>query len=76
MGKEHGTFIDTSDTPMEEPTPQEIEEFRKKVLFSIERDNETGVVTISPTNKDKNIVLHGEDWVRWFISLLQDAIQQ
>ena len=76
MEKECGTFIDLSDVALEEPTQNEIEEFRKKALFSIEKDNETGIVTISPMNEEKNIVLHGEEWVKWFIEQLKDTIQK
>ena len=76
MKKECGTFIDLSNMALQEPTQQEIEEFRKKALFSIEKDNETGIVTISPMNEEKNIVLHGEERVKWFIEQLKDTIQQ
>lgn len=76
MEKKNKLLIGLLGTKRTVPEEQEIEEFRKKSLFSIEKDNETGVVTIFPMNKEKNIVLHGEEWVRWFIELLKDTIQQ
>lgn len=76
MEKENEMVIDLSDTKLEEPTQQEIEEFKKSVLFSIEKNNETGVVTILPMNEEKNIVLYGEDWVKWFIEQLKDTIRR
>jgi len=76
LEKENEMVIDLSDTKLEEPTQQEIEEFKKSVLFSIEKNNETGVVTILPMNEEKNIVLYGEDWVKWFIEQLKDTIRR
>lgn len=76
MEKENEMVIDLSDTKPEEPTQQEIEEFKKNVLFSIEKNDETGVVTILPMNEEKNIVLYGEDWVKWFIEQLEDTIRR
>lgn len=56
-------------------TPEQEEELKKKVLFAISKDTETGEIEICPMNERKCITLHGAEEVKWFINQLRETIQ-
>ncbi len=56
-------------------TPEQEEELKKKVLFAINKDMETGEIEICPMNERKCITLHGAEEVKWFINQLRETIQ-
>lgn len=69
--------VDLTDEPLDsELSEKEMEEIKGKFEWCVEKDEETGTVIIRPMNKENCITLYGADWVRWFIGILQDTIQQ
>lgn len=56
-------------------TPEQEEELKKKLLFAINEDRETGKVEICPMNEKNCITLHGAEEVKWFINRLRETIQ-
>lgn len=80
VGKmEEGTLteINLTDTELEEVklSPEKEEELKKKIIFAINRDGETGEIEICPMNEKKCITLHGAEEVKWFIDRLRETIQ-
>ncbi len=71
------TEIDLTEAELEEITltPEQEEELKKKILFAISKDNETGEVEICPMNEKGCITLHGAEEVKWFINRLWETIQ-
>ena len=56
-------------------TPEQEEELKKKLLFAISEDKETGEVEICPMNEKNCITLHGTEEMKWFINRLRETIQ-
>lgn len=71
------TEIDLTEAELEEITltPEQEEELKKKLLFAINQDTETGQVEICPMNEKNCIILHGAEEMKWFINRLREAIQ-
>jgi len=71
------TEIDLTEAELEEITltPEQEEELKKKLLFAISEDRETGKVEICPMNEKNCITLHGAEEVKWFINQLRETIQ-
>ena len=71
------TEIDLTEAELEEITltPEQEEELKKKLLFAISKDGETGQVKICPMNEKNCITLHGAEEVKWFINCLRETIQ-
>lgn len=71
------TEIDLTEEELEEITltPEQEEELKKKLLFAISKDGETGKVEICPMNEKNCITLHGAEEVKWFINQLRETIQ-
>lgn len=71
------TEIDLTEVELEEITlaPEQEEELKKKLLFAISKDTETGQVEICPMNEKNCIALHGAEEVKWFINRLWETIQ-
>lgn len=69
--------IDLSEAEQEEITltPEQEAELKKKILFTISKDEETGEIEICPMNEKNCITLHGEEETEWFIKRLRDALQ-
>ena len=69
--------IDLTEAELKETMlpPEQEEELKKKVLFAISKDGETGEIEICPTNERKCITLHGAEEVKWFINQLRETIQ-
>ena len=69
--------IDLTEAELEEITltPEQEEELKKKLLFAINQDTETGQVEICPMNEKNCIILHGAEEMKWFINRLREAIQ-
>lgn len=71
------TEIDLTEAELEEITltPEQEEELKKKLLFAINQDTETGQVEICPMNGKNCITLHGAEEVKWFTNRLRETIQ-
>lgn len=54
-------------------TPEQEEELKKKILFVISKDAETGAIEICPMNEKNRITLHGVAETEWFIKRLREA---
>ena len=69
------TEIDLTDAELEEITltPEQEEELKKKILFAVNKDSETGEIEICPMNEKKCITLHGAEEVKWFIDRLRES---
>lgn len=69
--------IDLTEADLKEITltPEQESELKKKILFAIDKDEETGEIEIYPMNEKKCITLHGAEETAWFIKQLWDAIQ-
>lgn len=77
MEEAKATEIDLTEAELEEITltPEQEEELKKKLLFAISQDTETGQVEICPMNERRCITLHGAEEVKWFINQLRETIQ-
>lgn len=56
-------------------TETEQEELEKKMLYAITKDTKTGEIEILPMNRDKKIILNGEEMVKCFINQLWETIK-
>lgn len=70
------TEIDLTEDDLEEITltPEQEEELKKRLLFAINEDRETGKVEICPMNEKNCITLHGAEEVKWLINRLRETI--
>ncbi len=68
-----GEEIDLTEAEQEEITltPEQEEELKKKFLFAINKDGETGGIEICPMNEKNRITLHGAEEAEWFIKQLR-----
>ena len=64
--------INLTETELKENVlaPEQEEKLKKKILFAINKDKETGEIEICPMNERKCITLHGAEEVKWFINQL------
>lgn len=69
--------IDLTEAELKEITLtlEQEEELKKKILFAISKDTETGKIEICPMNEKNCITLHGAEETEWFIKRLREAIQ-
>lgn len=77
MEETTGTEINLTEAELKEImlTSEQEEEWKKKSLFTINKDRETGEIEICPMNERKCITLHGAEEVKWFINQLRETIQ-
>lgn len=77
VSRPEAVVIDESEIePPEEMTPEQEEEMKKKFLYSMSRDDETGEIKICPMNDEKCITIHGETEAEFFINHLRDLVQK
>lgn len=75
--KETDIVMDLSDEQFDlEISEAEMNEFKRRCLYCIGKDEETGDIEIRPMNDENCIRLHGAEWVKDFIKQLRSFIEE